>query len=97
MHFVLSNQIFRFDNCSKLTAKFKSYSFEPMGKSLGFEEDVVERGDQRDDRGGENMSWASVIFVLTWKANKKDNVYATRRSRNPRIKFQVNSNFVFRR
>ena len=20
------------------------------------------------------MSWASVIFVLTWKANKKDNV-----------------------
>ena len=43
------------------------------------------------------MSWASVIFVLTWKANKKDNVYAVRRSRNPRIKFQVNSNFVFRR
>ena len=26
------------------------------------------------------MSWASVIFVLTWKANKKDNVYAARRS-----------------
>ena len=25
------------------------------------------------------MSWASVIFVLTWKANKKDNVYAARR------------------
>ena len=43
------------------------------------------------------MSWASVIFVLTWKANKKDNVYAARRSRNPLIKFQVNSNFVFRR
>ena len=43
------------------------------------------------------MSWASVIFVLTWKANKKDNVYAARISRNPRIKFQVNSNFVFRR
>ena len=43
------------------------------------------------------MSWANVIFVLTWKANKKDNVYAARRSRNPRIKFQVNSNFVFRR
>ena len=43
------------------------------------------------------MSWASVIFVLTWKANKKDNVYAARRSRNPRNKFQVNSNFVFRR
>ena len=30
-------------------AKFKSYSFEPMGKSLGFEEDAVERGDQRDE------------------------------------------------
>ena len=37
------------------------------------------------------MSRASVIFVLTWKAIKKDNVYAARRSRNPRIKFQVNS------
>ena len=48
VHFVLSNQIFRFDNGSKLTAKFKSYSFEPMGKSL-FEEDVVERGDQRHE------------------------------------------------
>ena len=29
------------------------------------------------------MSWASVIFVLPWKANKKDNVYAARRLTNP--------------
>ena len=50
VHFVLPNQIFRFDNCSKLTLRLiKSYSFEPMGKSLGFEEDVVERGGQRDE------------------------------------------------
>ena len=67
-----------------------------MGKSLGFEEDVVERGDQRDEEA-KICPWASVIFVLTWTANKKDNVYAPGRSRNPRIKFQVNSNFVFRR
>ena len=43
------------------------------------------------------MSWASVIFVLTWKANKKDDVYAARRSSNPRIKFQVNSNFCIQK
>ena len=43
------------------------------------------------------MSWMSVMFVLTWKANKKDNVYAAMRSRNPQINFQVNNNFVFKR
>ena len=53
-----------------------------MGKSLGFEEDAVER-EINEAGGGENMSWASLIFVLTWKVNKKDNVYAARRSRNP--------------
>ena len=39
-----------------------------------------------------NMSWASVIFVLTWKAkmaNKKENVYAA--SRCQEIKEATNS------
>ena len=41
------------------------------------------------------MSWASVIFVLTWKANKKDNMFMLPGDEGIH-EFQVNSNFVFR-
>ena len=39
-------------------AKFKCYSFEPMRKSSGFEEDAVENGDQRNEecRGPERYT-----------------------------------------
>ena len=71
-------------------AKFKFYSFESTRKSSGFEEDAVERGDQSNEEicGRRKGQTSKRMFMLPIDA---------RRSKKPRIKFQVNRHFVFRR
>ena len=41
--------------------------------------------------------YVSVVRSRTKKGDKRKNVYATRRSRKPQIKFHVNTTFVFSR